>query len=455
MKLISVLKPREGQASNPRGCTVLASAVMILMSWGSVGAQECPTSIDPADTSCLSPIENVETAAAAAYSGPPLRIAYINDNNFDLSGFRSVQSVVSAQGLGTVQRLFIQDVLNGALDTGNYDVVFNARHYNGPSTIGGNPFTRVPTGLDDALDRALQRGIGVITEWQGGSPMWSALPAPGTATHYYQMTDTNGALWNWFQGTVDRGDSGWLNRLFTTVDPAHPVMAGIDPAFSIGGVEFCYRIQNLDTSLDVLATLTERNTGQVRPAIMAGRRFSGNVVIWPCDWGDNRARDANVRKWIENAILFAANPVLEVPINIKPGSDPNSINLCSGGNTPVTIFGSDTVDAALLDPDSLRFASAEVKTVGKSDRSLCSVADVGAPDPMYFDGLDPNPDGFADLTCHFLTEQLVDLDDTSTTADVMGSGCDYPYDIDGCQPGDTGFFEVIGTDSVNIVKDCP
>jgi len=62
----------------------------------------------------------------------------------DLIGFTSVQRVVNAEELGTVQRLFIQDVLNGALDTGNYDVVFHARHYGGPRTGGtGNPFKQL------------------------------------------------------------------------------------------------------------------------------------------------------------------------------------------------------------------------------------------------------------------------------------------------------------------------
>ena len=141
-------------------------------------------------------------------------------------------------------------------------------------------------------------------------------------------------------------------------------------------------------------------------------------------------------------------------INIKPGSDPNSINLCSGGAVPVTIWGSDVLDVATIDPDKLFLASANVKTVGKSGRSLCSIGDAGAHDEMFFDNLDPLPDGFDDLTCHFVTMELTDLDDTSTTADLMIAGCDDPDDIDGCQVGDLGFFETTAVDSVNIVKDC-
>jgi len=141
-------------------------------------------------------------------------------------------------------------------------------------------------------------------------------------------------------------------------------------------------------------------------------------------------------------------------INIKPGSDPNSINTCSGGTTTVAIFGSGSFDVEAIDQDQLVLASALVRTVGKSDRSLCSIEDVGVPasSEVFFDGYDPNPDGHADLVCHFMTQNLVE--DASSEAELQIVGCEDPNDVDGCQAGDTGYSITSGKDKVNIVNDC-
>ena len=50
-----------------------------------------------------------------------------------------------------------------------------------------------------------------------------------------------------------------------------------------------------------------------------------------------------------------ADETLEVDVDIKPGSDPNSINCLSHGVVPVAILSSDTFDAADVDPSTLAF----------------------------------------------------------------------------------------------------
>ena len=141
-------------------------------------------------------------------------------------------------------------------------------------------------------------------------------------------------------------------------------------------------------------------------------------------------------------------------INIKPGSDPNSINVCSAGSTPVTIWGSANLDVSKINPEQLVLATESVKTVGKSGKILCSIEDVGSFDGTVFDDLG-TMDGFDDLTCHFVTVGL-NLTDASTTAELMITGCDDPS-VSGnaslCEAGDPGFFEVTAEDAVNIVKD--
>ncbi len=118
---------------------------------------------------------------------------------------------------------------------------------------------------------------------------------------------------------------------------------------------------------------------------------------------------------------------LEVTIDIKPFSFPNSINLCSNGTVPIAILGSGMFDVNDIDTDTLRFAEASVKMVGKKDpHSLCSYEDV-------------NGDLIVDLVCHFVTTDIMALGGESTSATVNGELLDgTPFE---------------GTDSVNIVKD--
>ncbi len=51
---------------------------------------------------------------------------------------------------------------------------------------------------------------------------------------------------------------------------------------------------------------------------------------------------------------------LPVEIDIKPGSDPNSINLSSAGVIPVAILSSATFDATTVNPDTIFLASGPV-----------------------------------------------------------------------------------------------
>ena len=131
----------------------------------------------------------------------------------------------------------------------------------------------------------------------------------------------------------------------------------------------------------------------------------------------------------EELIYFAIGVVngIEVLVDVKPGSDPNSINLCSNGAVPIAILGSDTFDVYDIDTEALRFAEASVKVVGMKDpHSLCSYEDV-------------NDDLFYDLVCHFLTADIAGIDGQTSTATVNGEL------LNGTS--------IEGTDIVNIVKD--
>ena len=92
-------------------------------------------------------------------------------------------------------------------------------------------------------------------------------------------------------------------------------------------------------------------------------------------------------------IVIAASPFFPVAIDIKPGSDLNSINLSAAGVIPIAILSSPTFDATQINPASVRLAGAQVSLIGKADKYACHVEDV-------------NGEGLRDLVCQVVTAQL-------------------------------------------------
>jgi len=79
--------------------------------------------------------------------------------------------------------------------------------------------------------------------------------------------------------------------------------------------------------------------------------------------------------------------LINVEIDIKPGSDPNCININSHGVIPVAINGSEDFSVYDIDVESLSFGGLTVRIRGKRG-PLCSVEDW-------------NEDGHSDLVCRF------------------------------------------------------
>ena len=166
---------------------------------------------------------------------------------------------------------------------------------------------------------------------------------------------------------------------------------------------------------------------------------SGRVVIYS-DVGTFGDSDAG-NVFAANELLFLNTidfclpeiTVVDVDIDVKPGSFPNSINLGSGGATPVAILGSASLDVNDIDTGTLTLGTSGVKTVGKTDRTLCSVVDVSGD---FNSGPGGAPDGFNDLVCHFVTMAIVP-EAGDAQAKISGA------------LNDTTPIE--GTDSVNIV----
>lgn len=97
--------------------------------------------------------------------------------------------------------------------------------------------------------------------------------------------------------------------------------------------------------------------------------------------------------WYDNAKITTLYRT--VSIDIKPGSDQNSINLSSAGVIPVAILSSDTFDATSVDPETVSLAGSRVKMVGRIEKYLCHEEDV-------------NEDELMDLVCKIQTiEDLI------------------------------------------------
>jgi len=106
-----------------------------------------------------------------------------------------------------------------------------------------------------------------------------------------------------------------------------------------------------------------------------------------------------------NLMFYCDTPInLQPPpsgIDIKPGSDDNSINLKSMGVVPVAVFTiADGLDAGTIDPGTVKFA--------------------GAGPPIRWKICDVDDDGDKDMLFHFKTQELVELDEDSIEATLTG-----------------------------------
>ena len=195
-------------------------------------------------------------------------------------------------------------------------------------------------------------------------------------------------------------------------------------------VEFCFAGSGSFFVIDLQATSPSDLKGSSLPTTppdisMANVRKIIVLQSQVCVGGQKGWVD--VAGEITSLELLVDDPTINVGIDIKPGSDPNSINLCSNGAVPVAILGSETFDVFDVDTETLRFSEATVKVVGKKDpHSLCSYEDV-------------NDDWIDDLVCHFVTTDIAAIHGDSTSATVNGEL------FDGTP--------IEGSDSVNIVKD--
>jgi len=118
-------------------------------------------------------------------------------------------------------------------------------------------------------------------------------------------------------------------------------------------------------------------------------------------------------------------PVIEVDIDVQPGSYPNSLNINGNGLIPVAILGSADLDVLTIDVASLDFVGLEVR-VKNNGTPQCSVEDV-------------NGDGYNDLVCHF-------VDDTTDWIEGTTIGT-----LTGRLTPEFGEIWIVGYDEIRVV----
>ncbi len=178
----------------------------------------------------------------------------------------------------------------------------------------------------------------------------------------------------------------------------------------------------LDVPTDGVLFLDVDVTSAFNAAIAAGDSHLGIRMNEPVVLS-NPSETAQVFVWAGGgeARLQVEPAVVEITIDIKPGSDSNPIRPSGRGNLPVAILGSETFDETDVD----------VTTLALGPDAAAPSHDLTKPG-VFADHLrDVNDDGFTDLVSHYRTHETgisPDDADACITGDLLDGtpfeGCD-------------------------------
>ena len=262
--------------------------------------------------------------------------------------------------------------------------------------------------------------------------LMAGIASAATLTKVAVTTEIDGVVQGW---ATDSTDPAALIKPLAVVPSVSPDPVELKSEtglyiFSFSGVgvfpsdsNFTITFTLQDSTGAVFNTaLTNGNGSMVPPAATQVDLPEDKVSVKAVDFVINSllaANEAEVDAATEGQFVLQAVELLtdiEVQIDIKPGSYPNSINLKSRGVIPVAVLGSAEFDVQTVDPASVKFAGAGFRKFAYADI---------------------NHDGILDMMFHFLTQEITELDGNSTEATVTGETKDG--------------VKFYGTDTVNIV----
>lgn len=163
---------------------------------------------------------------------------------------------------------------------------------------------------------------------------------------------------------------------------------------------------------------------------------------WPYDyWGDQILATGWALLTLERVV-----PAIKVPMDIKPGSCPNPLNLKSKGVLPIAILGNEDFDAADIDPETVRLTR---EGYGDGVAPLrWSYEDVATPfEGELCDCHALTSDGYVDLSLKFDTQELV----TTLSLD-NAEGQTIPLILIGNLKEEAGGRDITGSDCIRILE---
>jgi hypothetical protein len=137
--------------------------------------------------------------------------------------------------------------------------------------------------------------------------------------------------------------------------------------------------------------------------------------------------------YAEQQVTITVYDTVEVLLDIKPGSCPNPLNVRSNGVLPAAIAGSAALDAATIDPATIRLAGVAPLRWNLEDVTSPGDGSCGRS----------GPDGIPDLTLKFDTRAIVSALGDVNDGDIVTVG------LTGALKDGTG---IAGGDSVKIIK---
>jgi hypothetical protein len=249
--------------------------------------------------------------------------------------------------------------------------------------------------------------------WQAAVGSWATedfedgIVGPGigvVSTNGYVYTQSSGnKLW-YDSLTYDEGPTAWTTWTFD-----NPIIAfggtwdlgseGGDP--NVGGPGSNIWVRGMDG--------TWQDIGEIDNSLIGV--FWG--FVWNTPFNGVRLQASNDEGWTERYTLDnMVYTELQVEIDIKPWSDPNSVNRKQHGVIPVGILGSSLLDVTILEGASFEFLGANVTAhdLGGHDTFTGHIVLPYEPDPIgnpgYF--VTANADTIPDLVIHFNEDDLTD-----------------------------------------------
>lgn len=231
----------------------------------------------------------------------------------------------------------------------------------------------------DAVVRSVSYTAEIASECPGWRWQWpsdATLSINGVAVGTWTIPGDPGPEYGYaFQRNNLGGGSqyGWLTTW--TVDATGTYL---DARFRLGDVA---RTRISDVTVNDLGVVPGQDV--VIGLSIPGTGGGFGLNLFGDTWGDYP---------VDPTVSASYSTPIEVAIDVKPGSEPNGVNLGSNGNVPVAILGSAGFDAATVDPASVLVGGAPVAVRPKGT--------------LAFAMEDVNGDGFADMVVHVVTSAL-------------------------------------------------